>query len=152
MKNKIVYVLNKIDFANRYITLCNNFLDFNNGMNFTKHDVLDVINDNNVDMKFISKEKLFIKDYFIKGFTARLIIGYKNGFIDCMYWIFKNEVTILNESFRGVSLLQDTEFNDKVLFRFPIATNIDDLQQILKELLSLNNDFISELNIEYLDE
>lgn len=152
MKNKIINVLNKIDFANRYISLCNNFPDFNNGKNFTKNEVLDVIVDNAVDMKFISKEKLFIRDHFINDFTTRLIIGYKNGFIDCMYWIFENEETILNESFRGVSLLQEKEFNEKVLFRFPIATSIEDLQQILKELLLLNNDFISELNKVFLVE
>lgn len=146
MKNKILEIVKEIDFANRYILLCNRFLDFDNGKNFTKQEVLDLLIDIGIEMKFISKEKVFLKDFFINDFTVRLLFSYKHGYIDFRYWIFNDTETILNDSFRGVALLQDIKFNEKVSYRFPIATSISDLHKILSKLIKLNNDFIDEIN------
>jgi len=55
------------------------------------------------------------------------------------------ENTIINESFRGISLMQNVNFNEKVPYRFPIATSEEDLKEILYPLIKLNKDFIGYL-------
>jgi hypothetical protein len=148
MENKLIMILKEINFSSSYITLCNKFSDFNNGKNFSKQEILNALTDNKIQMKFSSKEKLFFKDYFINDITIRFLFEYKFGCIDCRYWFSKNEETIFNGSFREISLLEDKEFNEKVSYRFPIATSIDDLEDILKKLIELNNDFIMEFKEE----
>ncbi|QAR30538.1 hypothetical protein EQP59_03795 [Ornithobacterium rhinotracheale] len=150
MENKLIMILEEINFTSRYIALCNKFSDFNNGINFSKQEILNCLINNNIQMKFIPKEKLFFKDYFINDITIRFLFEYKYGCIDCRYWIFKNEDTVFNGSFREVSLVEDKGFNEKVSYRFPIATSLHDLQEILKKIIELNSDFIIEFKREVL--
>lgn len=144
MDDKIIEILNNINFTNRYIVLCNRFSDYNNGLNFTKQEMLAII-DKSIQLEFSSKEKVFFKDYLIKNFNVRFLLGYKYGFIDCRYWISEGDETIMNGSFREIALMEDKEFNEKVSYRFPIATSIDDLKYILNKITSLNDEFINNL-------
>lgn len=145
MEDKIKKVIEKIDFANRYATICNSFPNFNNGKAFTKQELLNVFDENNIIMTFRPKEKIFFKEYNDNDYIIRFVVSYKYGFIDCLYLIQKNNNIIINESFRGISLIIDEDFNDKISYRFPIATSLYDLKIILDLILSLNNDFINEL-------
>lgn len=144
MKN-IEKTLSDIGFAKRYILLCNKFSDFNNGKNFTKKDIIGIFNKDAFNMEFNSKESLFFKNYVVANLMIRFLFGYKYGFIDCRYWILEYNETLLNGSFREIALMEDKEFNEKVAYRFPIATSLSDLKDILDSIFNLNDDFISKI-------
>ncbi|HMM02488.1 MULTISPECIES: hypothetical protein [unclassified Dysgonomonas] len=146
MENKLIDILNKIEFSKKYIDICNRYSDFDNGKNFQKKDILEILLMNKIDMEFSSKEKLFYKDYFISNYIIRFLFSFKYGFIECFYTIrYNDDSENISGRFNSIATLQNADFNNMVKHKFPIATSIEDLQNILNELLRIHNDFIVRL-------
>lgn len=146
MKEKVKGILEQIDFAARYIKLCNQFADYDHAMNFNKEDIEEVLNHNEGGFKYSSKEKLFSKDYLFAGFNLRFVIGFKYGFIDGLYAFWSNdEATKLRGGFGTISTIQDPDFESKVAYKFPIASSREELELILNTITQLHHDFISHL-------
>ena len=147
MKEKILIAFKKVDFSNRYMNLCNKFDDFDNGVKFHNNDVANSIAQVNGELRYSSKENLFIKDYSINEINARFILSFKYGFIDCTYafWTegFKER---LNESLYGIALMLDRDVESKITYKFPIATNMKDLDEIVKEVLEINSEVMEYLS------
>jgi len=149
MKDVIVKVLKEIDFAQIYQNLCNQYNNFDNGMNFNKNEINNILNSNNISLDFSSKEKSFYKDYYLFEVTVRFTMTYKQGFIECFYtiWNEDNSNRILGR-FNSIAMLQDLDFNSSVKHKFPIATSLKDLNNILTIILKLHCDFIKKLQME----
>jgi len=143
MRERVVQVVQRVNFSKRYIDLCNRFADFDNGAKFTKEEVKEIIAKLNGDLKFSSREKLFLKDYLFDEVNMRIILSYNYGFIDCTYAFWTDGYKErLNDSFFGISLLQDEEVESKVNYKFPIATSTIDLEEIVGEILRINKDVV----------
>ena len=115
-------------------------------MTFKKDDLLHILNALKTNLKYSSKEKVFYANVMIYGNSLRYILPYKYGFIDCSYtfWNESNNFRI-GGSFAEFSLMIDEEFENKVDFKFPIATSLPDLEKILKQVLNLHTDFVKNL-------
>lgn len=147
MKEKLSSIFKKINFSSRYLTLCNKFNDFENGAKFHKNEVAVSIAKVNGELKYTSREKLFMKDYNIAGINARLILSFNYGFIDCTYAFWtEGYKERLNESLYGIALMVDIDAESKITYKFPIATNKDELDEIVKEVLQINSEIIGLLN------
>ncbi|MBP1618615.1 MAG: hypothetical protein H6Q14_2442 [Bacteroidetes bacterium] len=138
-------ILIKIQFSEIYIDLCNKYCEFDNGGKFTKKEVESEIIRNELQMTFSSKEKLFYKDYVKNNLSIRFILSYKYGFIECFYTI-KNLINSekIEGRFNTIATLQNVNFNNLVKHKFPIATSLEDLKEILSTILKLHTDFIEK--------
>lgn len=156
MKERVVQVVQRVNFSKRYIDLCNRFADFDNGAKFTKQEVREVITRFDGDLNFSSREKLFLKDYLFGEIYMRIILSYNYGFIDCTYSFWtEGYKERLNDSFFGISSLQDKDVESKVKYKFPIATSTMDLEEIVGEILNINNDVVhcfEKISKAYLEE
>ena len=85
MKKIILNSFSKIDFVNRYKEICNTYTDFDNGKSFKKAEVQELLHNQNLDLEYSSKEKLFLKNYRVGDLNLRFVLSYNYGFIDCMY-------------------------------------------------------------------
>lgn len=146
MKNFIIEALEQSNFSSRYINLCNDYTNVDNGATFKKNDLLRILNGLDIDLTYSSNEKLFYKDYEINDSSIRFILPFKYGFIDCSYtiWNILKEFRI-GGSFANFSLMIDKAFESKVTYKFPIATSMEDLEFIVKNIIQLHGDFIGYL-------
>lgn len=146
MEEILIEILIKIQFSEIYINLCNKYCEFDNGGKFTKKEVESEIIKRELQMIFSSKEKLFYKDYVKNNLKIRFILSYKYGFIECFYTI---QSLINSEKIEGrfntIATLQNLNFNNLVKHKFPIATSLDDLKEILGIVFDLNNNLILEI-------
>lgn len=142
----IVDILKSISFDKRYVQICNQFKDFDKGKTLKKIEVEEVLNKLDWDLKYYSKERIFLCDFLFKGFVLRFILPYKYGFIDCQYifWDEKNNVRFKG-GFSDWAIKVDADFESKVSYKFPIVTSEDDLLKTLISLLELHSNFITEL-------
>lgn len=146
MKDIILKSLTEIDFTNRYKEICNGYNDFANSKSFKKVEVQELVQKLNLDLEYSSKEKLFLKNYRFGDLNLRFILSYNYGFIDCMYACWTDDFSFrLNESFGGISIMIDNDFEEGVNYKFPIATSLADFEQILIKLVKLHMDFIEEV-------
>ncbi|MFZ1749261.1 MAG: hypothetical protein WAU01_03685 [Saprospiraceae bacterium] len=146
MNDIILKSFSEIDFVNRYKEICNAYTDFDNGKSFKKGEVQELLQENNLDLEFSSKEKLFLKNYRFGDLNLRFILSYNYGFIDCMYTCWTDNFDFrLNESLSGMAMLIDENFESKVKYKFPIATSSSDFEKIIEELSNLHIDFIESV-------
>lgn len=145
LKETVKSALDKIQFAERYIELCNGFKDYDDGKSFKKNEVQEVLKRNGFTGNYASSDKSFFTDYVKSGTAVRHTLTYKRGFIECFY-SFQNEETkerVIGR-FNSIAKMEDENFDDQVLHKFPIATSLEDLEKILAELLQLHNDFMEQ--------
>lgn len=148
MKEQVIEALERSNFVGRYILLCNGYKDVDNGMTFKKGDLTHALNDFDNNLHYSSKEKLFYQDSLINGNSLRYVLPYKYGFIDCSYtiWNDSNDPRIRG-SFAKFSQMVDAEFENKVEYKFPIATSLTDLEKILKQVIDLHTDFLKAFEL-----
>lgn len=143
MKEHIIKSLEQSKFASKYILLCNEYMDVDKGITPKKDELLAILNNLSVSLKFSTQEKLFYKDYDINGNSVRFILPFKYGFIDCSYTIWNNLKGFrFGGSYADFSKMIDENFENKVAYKFPIATSLDGLEAIIKQVLELHSDFL----------
>ena len=146
MREQIIKALGQSNFSEKYTMLCNDFSDIDNGISFKKSDLVNILNDIADNLKYSPREKLFYMDFTISGSSLRYVLPYKYGFIDCSYTIWNDyEGFRFRGSFAKLSKMVDEEFENKVKYKFPIATSLADLQKILIKVINLHKDFIEAL-------
>lgn len=146
MKELITHILINISFAERYAKICNSYKDYDNGMNFTKKQVENILLAHGADFTYVSKEKSFYKDYIFGTYNARVTMTYKYGFVEFFYsfWATESDEYFMGR-FNTIASTQDGYFSDKVDYNFPIATSLVGLENILKGLIQLNSEFVEQL-------
>jgi hypothetical protein len=149
MKDIVIKVLKNINFAQIYQHLCNHYNNFHNGINFKKNEINNILKNNNINLDFSSNEKTFYKEYYLSEITVNFAMTYKHGFIECFYtiWNKDNSIRILGR-FNSIATLQNSDFNNMVNHKFPIATSLEDLNNILEIIFKLHDDFIKNLKVE----
>ncbi len=89
-----------------------------------------------------AKESLFYKDYEFPEFKFRFILPYKSGFIDCsyVYWNDDNSIRIYGGNRENLRL-GNSNLMESLKNLMPIATNLIDLEKIIKKVIVLHLKF-----------
>ncbi|MEQ8472939.1 MAG: hypothetical protein RIC35_17225 [Marinoscillum sp.] len=143
MKDLILDILREIELDKEYEKLCLRYSDFDGRVNLNWKEIEPIINDYDPDFKYVAKDRTFLKEIIFRGFIVRFFVGYYGGIIDFSYLIWKEGEN--NNFYQGrlASLTEtlDPEFEEKVKFQTPIATSLEDFEDILSKIFSLFKEF-----------
>lgn len=144
MKTLILQHLKNVHFSDRYIKICNEYSQYENGKDFKKNDFNDIGDDRIAKFTYMAKDKSFYQDYLFGKFNARFTFSFKYGFIECFYSFWQdNGAERIDGRFNSIAKLIDNDFESKVKHKFPIATSSEDLKAILTVLLDLNTEVMN---------
>lgn len=134
----------KINLSERYINLCNKFSDYENSKTPKKNEILKILNEKNLNLKFSRQESLFYQDIKIKNYNFRFLLNYKYGLISSLYMLSSEKKLIVRMNLFDASEKLDNTFLDKVEYKCPITTSEIDLEKILEEILGIYLEFKDE--------
>ena len=137
---------NLIPFAERYIKLCKQFKDNNNGVTLKSKEIKSF--DFLAHMKVRASEKVVFQDWKKGKINLRLIISYAYGIISCSYVKWQEEETG-NESLHFEEIAESAlpiDFN-RLSIKYPIATDTKSFGIILQELISLHEMLFPQINL-----
>lgn len=143
MQELILGILRKIELDKEYIKLCQNYYDFDGRANLNRKEIEPIIKSFDSDFRYIAKDRTFLKETTLEGFTVRFFIGFKNGIIDFSYLIWKEGENHNFYQGRLATLTEqiDPEFKEKVKYKTPIATSLKDFKEILSKFFELFDAF-----------
>lgn len=143
MQELILGILRKIELDKEYIQLCQNHYDFDGRANLNRKEIEPIIKSFDSDFKYVAKDRTFLKETTFEEFTLRFFIGFKNGIIDFSYLVWKEGENHNFYQGRLATLAEqiDPEFKEKVKYKTPIATSIEDFKEILSKYFELFESF-----------
>lgn len=140
-KNEILEIFKKNNLSERYINLCNRFSNYDASKAPKKSEVLEILKEKSIDLKFLRQESSFYEDLKINKYKCRFMLGYEYGMISSFYMLWSNENTIFREELGEIVEELGEDFFNKVKFRYPISTSLEDLKEILDGLLAIYLEF-----------
>lgn len=146
MKKLIIAILKEIELDKEYIKLCQRYCDFDRCINLSKKVVEPYIKSYDPDFKYVSKDRVFMKESLYQGYTVRFFVSYRQGVIGFSYLIWKEGENHIYYKGNLSSLTKelDSNFEEKVKYTSPITTSLDDFEKILSKIFMLYNDFLKK--------
>ncbi|GAB3337197.1 hypothetical protein GCM10027429_21370 [Marivirga atlantica] len=143
MQELILGILRKIELDKEYLKLCQNHHDFDGRANLNRKEIEPIIKSFDSDFKYVAKDRTFLKETPYEEFTLRFFIGFKNGIIDFSYLVWKEGENHNFYQGRLATLAEqiDPEFKEKVKYKTPIATSLEDFKEILSKYFELFESF-----------
>lgn len=140
--NKLEKVLNKINFIERYKTLCrlNQFANNENRLEVEK--VLEIIKEFGYSPRYNKSENFFKIVEKESPFQLQFNICVKYGNVELIWDILKNKSRLLF-GLGGWSSVVDILTNQRILM--PKFRNYEDLREVLKVAFAIYEDFKKEL-------
>lgn len=153
MMDVIVEILRKIELPIKYENLCRNYSDFEKRANLKAKEVEPYILSHDQNFKYVPKDKVFLKETSYKEYTVRFFIGFQGGIVDFSYLIWKEgeNKNFYDGRLATLTELIDPQFDQKVKYKTPIATSLDDFNQILSEIFRLFEAFTQYFIVETKD-
>ncbi len=144
LTDAVIRSLKSSNFTDRYIELCNNFTKYDNSYNLKLKEIRTILEDLKIDFKISGTENCFFRDYTFDNYTYRFLISYKYGFIDTMFTYWNDDGTInVRGGLKKFCEMVDPSFGQKVKYKFPIATSIQEGRAIIDAIVKLHNDYIN---------
>jgi hypothetical protein len=139
MLDIIVEILRKIELHIKYENLCRSFSNFEKRSNLKAKEIEPYIRSHDQNFKYVARDKVFLKEVLYEKYTVRFFIGFQGGIVDFSYLVWKDGE---NENYYQGRLatlteLIDPQFDQKVKYKTPIATSLDDFSKILSEIFLL---------------
>jgi len=149
MMDQIIEILRKIELPIKYENLCRNYSNFEKRANLKAKEVEPCIRSHDQNFKYVAKDSVFLKEVSYEGYTVRFFISFKGGIIDFSYLIWKEGENQNYHKGRLATLAEliDPQFDQKVKYKTPIATSLDDFSQILSEIFRLFEAFIRHFTV-----
>lgn len=144
---KILPILNKIGFANRYLSVCESYPYFENGVvqSYNHNNILETIKSYNDKFRYIKKEKFFKLTEKVSGFSIQFNIIIKDEVIQLVCDLKQDDIR-LNMAWGTwesiVSVLMKKDFKIKPR---PCFHNHDELKEILKVIFEIYADLKKEV-------
>ena len=140
----VVEILRKIELPLKYENLCRSYSNFEKRANLNGKDLGPYIRSHDQNFKYVAKDKVFLKEVSYEEYTVRFFISFKGGIVDFSYLVWKEGE---NENYYKGRLatlteLIDPQFDQKVKYKTPIATSLDDFSEILSEIFLLFEAFM----------
>ncbi|WP_339660905.1 hypothetical protein [uncultured Polaribacter sp.] len=134
----------KVNFSEKYASICNAYKDFENGKKIFKKQIDTVIESNNFDLEYNSKDKVYYKDYILNKFLLRFSFKIKDGMVELFYFITdKSNNEFVVKRFNSMCKIENEKFDDLVKHPVPIVSTLEGFNEVLSESLFLHNEFIS---------
>lgn len=142
----IIKIYKGIDFVNRYKSICEKHDDFSNRMEGNRAVLYEeILNRLHIKYKYFKKDSFFKLEDHIKDFKINLHFVLKNGIVEAFIYIEKGDDYLKpNGRFDFIPEELGVDFNRKI-FNLPKYINENELEEIIKEILSIYEDFKSEL-------
>jgi hypothetical protein len=149
MMDQIIEILRKIELPIKYENLCRNYSNFEKRANLKAKEIEPYIRSHDQNFKYVAKDSVFLKEVSYEGYTVRFFISFKGGIIDFSYLIWKEGENQNYHKGRLATLAEliDPQFDQKVKYKTPIATSLDDFSQILSEIFRLFEAFIRHFTV-----
>lgn len=143
MQELILGILRKMELDKEYIKLCQNHYDFDGRASLNRKEIEPIIKSFDPGFKYVAKDRTFLKETRFEEFTLRFFIGFKNGVIDFSYLVWKEGENHNFYQGRLATLAEqiDPEFKEKVKYKTPIATSLEDFKEILSKYFELFESF-----------
>ena len=141
----IVNVYKKIDFVNRYKLICEKHNDFTNRIEGNKIILYEkTLNKLNVNYKYNKKDRFFQVQSTINECDFKLHLDLRGGLVEVLIYIERGkEYFKPNGRFDFIPEELGMEFNRKI-YNLPKYTTENELEEILKEIFSIYEDFKTE--------
>ena len=88
MQELIIEILKKIELDKEYMKLCQANCDFEGRYNLKRKEIEPMIKSFDSDFKYISNDRVFMKEAAFEEFTVRFFIGFKGGITNFGYLIW----------------------------------------------------------------
>jgi hypothetical protein len=139
MKELILEILREIELDKEYVKLCQRYSDFDGRAKLTRKEVEPIIKSYDPDFRYTEMDKTFLKEISFEEFTVRFFIGFKSGIFGFGYLIWKEgeNHNFYKGNLHTLSKEIDPEFEGKVKYNSPIATSLQDFNEILSKIFSL---------------
>ncbi|WP_155599966.1 hypothetical protein [Zobellia amurskyensis] len=147
MKNEyLTPLLNKIEFSDKYIVLCNNFSGFKDAKT-PSLNIIRELNNTYSCLSYSNSDKCFYMEETINNYIIYLSISFNKGLIECIYSIKskEEEFAAFASRFDSLAALNNNKFEDLVKYNLPISASDSDFKSILEQVLMLDGEFKSEL-------
>ena len=143
MKKLVLDILKDIKLDKIYIELCLAHCNFDESANLNRKEIEPIIKSFDPDFKYIARDRVFLKEILHEGFIVRFFIGYRSGIVDFSYLLWKEGESDKYRKGRLATLTEliDPKFKEKVEYKTPIATSLDEFQEILIVIITLFKNF-----------
>lgn len=131
MDRQMIEVLNTIDFAQRYKTLCNQYpFDYykERFINYNNSCVLDILLNIGYQVKYLKKENFFQSRKTLSIYQFKYNISIRSGGVELIWYVRKNNKYYAGDSFSNLEYDLLGLENRRPL---PIFRNYEDLKEIL---------------------
>ncbi len=143
MGNKIRDILKLISYDKKFTDMCNRYSDWDHAANLNRKDIGRLINNHDSEFNYISRDRVFMKEFPYKDYTIRFFISYRDGLIGFGYLIWKEAES--HKYYKGNMLtlakILDTNIRDHISYSAPIATSLKDFENIISEIFNLYDSF-----------
>lgn len=140
---RLIPLFEKINFANRYITLCKNYNNFDSRLiDCDVNIVKEVYESHELPVKFLKREKFFNVEEIAGQYKVQFKTVPSNGFIQFLFSINRG-----NEKLQIAMGMWEviTRALKGEIVKKPIFTSEEELREILKISVELYKEFKSEL-------
>lgn len=139
MQELILEILKKVELDKEYLKLCQDNCDFNGRYNLTRKEAEPIIKSFDLGFKYISNDRVFMKETAFEEFKVRFFIGFRGGITSFGYLIWREGE--INSYHKGnlytLSKQINPEFEDKLESNCPIVASLDDFKDILSKFFEL---------------
>ena len=143
MENKITDILKSISFDKKFIDMCNRYSDWDHGANLSRKDIGRLIKNHDNEFNYISRDRVFMKEFAYTEYTVRFFISYRGGLIGFGYLVWNESES--QKYYKGnmftLAKILDSNIRDHISYSTPIATSLEDFENIISEIFDLYNSF-----------
>lgn len=146
IRELIIEILREIELVVAYEHLCRTYDNFEKRMNLKGKEIEVYIKSYDQGFKYVAKDSVFVREMEFNGYFVRFFLSFKGGIVDFSYlvWEKENNQNCLKGRLASLVEIIDPQFDQKVKYKTPIATSLDDFNDILSEIFKLFNSFIEK--------
>ena len=143
MKETIVEILKEMSIDERYYSLCLKHRDVKNRYPLKRKDVESVIRSYDEGFKYVTGDRLFIKEMMYQDYSVRFYIGFRDGIISFFYsiWIEDKKGNGHRGNLHTLSEYVNPDFNDLTSMKAVVATTLDEAYDIIDKIFQMLDEF-----------
>jgi hypothetical protein len=137
-------IIQTIDFENRYISLCQKYNDALNSLKKTqKKEIIVALSQSDIPLEYISKDKFFKQDEYLREFILRLGVKLNDGIIEPFIFIIEGDSWIIYNRVDFLLFENNSSYN-RAKYNILYYNSYPQMVEIIQALISIYSDFKKE--------